>query len=149
MKFLSFLTARIDNKRESEREIPGEKRNRGMFFIDMNLSFYAIFRIILWIEWGRRLLIRGKRIWKETSTSPRKDRGFYTNAYASCSLMIIPRGKVLVEINKLSTQTCINQGVFEMKNKLYDKAVKNFTMAIRESREHALPFILRSRCLTL
>ena len=91
-----------------------------------------------------------KDLKRDVYVSQKRQRFLYKClCYASCSMMIIPRGKVLVEINKLSTQTCINQGVFEMKNKLYDKAVKNFTMAIRESREHALPFILRSRCLTL
>ena len=55
----------------------------------------------------------------------------------------------MVKENKLSTQTCINQGVTEMKKKLYEKAVNSFTLAIHDSREQSLPFILRSRCLTL
>ena len=55
----------------------------------------------------------------------------------------------MVKENQLSTQTCINQGVIEMKKKLYEKAVKSFTLAIHDSQEVALPFILRSRCLTL
>ena len=122
-----------------------------MFFIDINLFFLWNLQDYFVDRVRQAAFNQGKKDLKRDVYVSQKRQRFYTNVYAcaSCSMMIIPRGKVLVEINKLSTQTCINQGVFEMKNKLYDKAVKNFTMAIRESREHALPFILRSRCLTL
>ena len=59
------------------------------------------------------------------------------------------RGKALMEINKLSTNAFINQGVFEMKKKLYDKAVNNFSLAINESHDLLLPFVMRSKCFTL
>ena len=59
------------------------------------------------------------------------------------------RGKALMEINKLSTNAFINQGVFEMKRKLYEKAVNNFSLAINESHDLLIPFIMRSKCFTL
>ena len=64
-------------------------------------------------------------------------------------MMTCYRGKALMEINKLSTTAFINQGVFEMKKKLYEKAVNNFSLAINESRDLLLPFVMRSKCFTL
>ena len=59
------------------------------------------------------------------------------------------RGKALMETNKLSTNAFINQGVFEMKKKLYDKAVNNFSLAINESHDLLIPFVMRSKCFTM
>ena len=51
--------------------------------------------------------------------------------------------------NKLSTKTLLNQGVYEMKKKLYSQAVANFNVVIDDGGDTGLPYILRSKCLTL
>ena len=51
--------------------------------------------------------------------------------------------------NKLSTKTLLNQGVYEMKKKLYSQAVANFNVVIDDGGDTGLPYILRSKCFTL
>ena len=56
------------------------------------------------------------------------------------------RGKMMMQANKLSTKAFLNQGVFEMKKKLYAQAVEKFNIVIEENNDRALPYILRSKC---
>ena len=60
------------------------------------------------------------------------------------------RGKYLIQSNNLSTMALMNQGMHEMRMKLYEQAVDNFTMVINENgdtKEQA--YLLRSKCLTM
>ena len=37
-----------------------------------------------------------------------------------------------MQANNLSTKAIMNQGIYEMRMKMYEKAVENFSMVIRE-----------------
>ena len=58
------------------------------------------------------------------------------------------RGKLLLQANNLSTKALLNQGTYEMKKKLFDQAVENFSLVIEENSDSDKALILRSKCLT-
>ena len=61
------------------------------------------------------------------------------------------RGKHLMQSNTVSTSALMNQGVHEMRMKLYEQAVDNFSIVIKkengDNKEQA--YLLRSKCLTM
>ena len=42
------------------------------------------------------------------------------------------RGKYLMQANNLSTRALMNQGIYEMRMKMFEKAVEHFSMVIRK-----------------
>ena len=42
------------------------------------------------------------------------------------------KGKFLMQANNLSTKAIMNQGIYEMRMKMYEKAVENFSFVNRE-----------------